>query len=85
MWMFVPPVCSWPRRYGSVGSPRLLRIGEEALVFSISARLVVIGSLPALVVWPEVIHETGTSKVEGNPVRAHSFRSISPSAAFHWN
>ena len=85
IWMFVPPVRSWQRRYGSVGSPRFLLIGEETLVFSISAYLWVIGSLPALVVWPEVILETGAGRVEGNPVRSHSFRSISPSAAFHRN
>ena len=63
-------------------SPRLLQIREETLVFLISAHLAVIGSLQALVVWPEVIHEA--SGVEGNPVRAHSFKSISPSVAFHW-
>ena len=34
-------------------------------------------------VWPEVIREAGAGRVEGNPVRAHSFRSLSPSAAFH--
>ena len=66
-------------------SPCLLRIGEKTLVFSISARLAVIGSLPALMVWPKVIHKTGAGRVEGNPVRAHSFTSISPSAAFHQN
>ena len=66
-------------------SPCLLQIGEETLVFSISARLAVIGSLTVIVVWPEVIHDTGAGSVEGNPVRAHSFRSISPSVAFHRN
>ena len=33
-------------------------------------------------VWPEVIHEAGAGIVEGKPVRVHSFRSLSPSAAF---
>ena len=35
-------------------------------------------------VWPEVIHKAGAGRVEGNPVWAHSFRSVSPSATFHW-
>ena len=66
-------------------SPRLLRIREEILVFSISTCLAVISSLLALVVWAKVIHEAGPSRAKGNAVRAHSFRSIYPSAAFHWN
>ena len=73
---------SWQRGYGSISSPRLLRVGEATLVFSISLFLR-FSSLPALVVWPEVIHEAGAGRVEGNPVWAHSFRSLSPSAVFH--
>ena len=85
MRMFVPPVVPGSRVMDPLAfpSPRLLRIGAETLVFSISARLAVIGSLPALVIWPEAIHEAGAGRVGGNPVRAHSFRSLSPSAAFH--
>ena len=33
----------------------------------------------------EVIHESGASRVDGGPVRAHSVRSVSTSAAFHRN
>ena len=85
--MFVPPFL--PGKGGvdplAVSSPLLLRIGEEPLVFSISACLAVVDSLPALVVWPAVIHEAEARarREEGNPVRAHSFRSVSPSVAFN--
>ena len=34
-------------------------------------------------VWLEVIHEAGAGRVEGNPVWAHSSKSVYPSAAFH--
>ena len=51
-------------------------------MFSISLVLR-FSSLPAFVVCPEVIHEAGVGRVEGNPVWAHSFRSVSPSAVFH--
>ena len=34
-------------------------------------------------VWPEVIHEAGAGIIEGNPVQAHSSKSVYPSAAFH--
>ena len=76
---------SWQLGYGSVSSPLSLLVAdrEGTLVFSISAHLAIISSLPAFVVWHEVIHEAGAGRVEGNPVRAHSFRSVSPSAAFH--
>ena len=83
--MFVPPVVpgSGDMDPLALHSPRLFWVGEGTLVFSISARLAVIGSLPALVVCPEIIHETGAIGVAGNPVMAHSFRRVSSSAAFH--
>ena len=33
----------------------------------------------------EVIHEAGTSRLEGSPVRAHSIRGVLTSTTFHWN
>ena len=66
----------------ALSSPLLLQIGEEPLMFSIFALLAVVDSLPALVVWPAVIHEAEAGREEGKPVLAHSFRSVSPSAAF---
>ena len=52
--MFVPPVVpgSGDMDPLALHSPRLFWVGEGTLVFSISARLAVIGSLPALVVCP---------------------------------
>ena len=84
MRILVPPVVhgSGDMDPLALPSPRLLRVGEATLVFSISLFLR-FSSLLALVVWPEVIHEAGAGRVEGNPVWAHSFRSLSPSAAFH--
>ena len=82
MRIFVPPVIhgSGDMDPLALPSPRLLRIGEATLVFPLILQF---SSLPALVVWPEVIREAGAGRVEGNPVRAHRFRSVSPSAAFH--
>ena len=78
MWIFVPPVVhgSGDMDPLALPSPRLLQVGEVTLAFSISLVLR-FSSLLAFVVWPEVIHEAGVGRVEGNPVRAHSFRSLS--------